>query len=306
MKEFFSEDIVSYLEQKIQSKCDLVLLFNDIEKKFNKSEICYLFNYILKNKHEINLLNETIRRVNKFKFADNLNSLIDFILIQNSNNDFLNLKVLAIKTISSYKSKVALQPLLFCLNDKNSNYKIRLAAAEALGKIGDKNAFDSLMNVVSDETEKSAYIKESAVTALGMLKDSRALDVFDSIINTKQMFLDKFIYLKEKIIEAISNFDVSRDRKALEILKKTLNDSSPKIRISAIEALMNSDCRENYELIFDCLKYDSDIEVKKNALIALYNLSDRMILDEVINGDFAEELKEYARQTLRVYEDIDE
>lgn len=306
MKEFFSEDIVSYLEQKIQSKCDLVLLFNDIEKKFNKGEICYLFNYILKNKHEINLLNETIRRVNKFKFADNLNSLIDFILMPNSDSDFLNLKVLAIKTISGYKNKIAVQPLLYCLNDKNSNYKIRLAAAEALGKIGDKNAFDSLINVVSDETEKSAYIKESAVTALGMLKDSRALDVFDSIINTKQIFLDKFIYLKEKIIEAISNFDVSRDRKALEILKKTLNDSSPKIRISAIEALMNSDCSENYELIFDCLKYDSDIEVKKNALIALYNLSDRMILDEVINGDFNEELKEYARQTLRVYEDIDE
>ena len=85
-----------------------------------------------------------------------------------------------------------------------------------------------------------------------------------------------------------------------------MNDSSPKITPRAIEALMNSDCRENYELIFDCLKYDSDIEVKKNALIALYNLSDRMILDEVINGDFAEELKEYARQTLRVYEDIDE
>ena len=303
MKEFFSNDIIEYLEKKMKPETNFVSLFNDLEIKFKKNELSSLFNYILKNKHNIQLLNETIRRINKYRFVDNLNPLIDFILIQNPENDFLNLKVLAIKTISNYKSKAALQPLLFCLNDKNSNYKIRLAAAEALGKIGDKNAFDSLINVVSDETEKSAYVKESAVTALGMLKDSRALDVFDSIINTKQMFLDKFLYLKEKIIEAISNFDVSKDRKALEILKKTLSDSSPKIRISAIEALMNSECSENYELIFDCLKYDSDIEVKKNALIALYNLSDRKILDEVINGDFEGVLKDYALQLLKVYED---
>ncbi len=306
MKEFFSNDIVLYLEEKTKSKCDFVSLFNDIETKFKKNELCYLFNFILKNKHEIALLNETIRRINKFKFIDNLNSLIDFILIQNTNNDFLNLKVLAIKTISGYKNKIAVQPLLFCLNDKNSNYKIKLASAEALGKIGDKNAFESLKNVVNNEEEKSTYVKESAITALGMLKDSRALDVFDSIINTKQMFLDKFLYLKEKIIEAISNFDTTKDKKAIEILKKALNDTSAKIRIAAIETIMNSDNQESYELIYDCLKYDSDIEVKKNALTALYNISNRKILDEVINNDFENELKNYAKKLLNIYEDNNE
>ena len=303
MKEFFSEDIVSYLEKKSQNAKSFVSLFDDIERKFNKSELCFLFNHILSKKHDFNLLNETIRRINKYRFFQNLNSLIDFILIQNPDNDFANLKVLAIKTISSYKNKSAVPALLFCLNDKNSNYKIRLAAAEALGKIGDKNAYESLINVVCDEKEKSTYVKESAVAALGMLGDNRALDVFDSILNTKQMFMDKFLFLKEKIIEAMFKFDVVKDKKALDILKKTLSDVSPKIRISAIEALMNLDSDESYDLIYDCLKFDSDIEVKKNALVALYNLSDRKILDEVLNGDFSDELKLYAGDLIKVYED---
>ena len=306
MKEFFSEDIVSYLEKKSQNVKSFVSLFDDIEKKFNKSELCFLFNHIISKKHDFNLLNETIRRINKYKFFQNLNPLIDFILVQNSDNDFANLKVLAIKTISGYKNKSAVPALLFCLNDKNSNYKIRLAAAEALGKIGDKNAYESLIDVVCDEKEKSTYIKESAVAALGMLGDNRALDVFDSILNTKQMFMDKFLFLKEKIIEAMSKFDVTKDKKALDILKKTLSDSSPKIRISAIEALMNLESDESYDLIYDCLKFDSDIEVKKNALVALYNLSDRKILDEVIGSDADIELKDYAKNLIAVYEDSNE
>ena len=50
------------------------------------------------------------------------------------------------------------------------------------------------------------------------------------------------------------------------------------------------------------MKYDSDIEVKKNALIALYNLSDASILNEVIDGDYCIELKDFAREIIDEYE----
>lgn len=302
MKEFFSEDIIRYFEEKSQKNCNYTALFDELEKKFRKNDISKLLNYIFKEKHDYSLLNVAIRKANKYKFAQNINALIDFILIQNQSQEFANLKVLAIKTISGYKDKTAVSALLFCLNDKNSNYKVRLAAAEALGKIGDRAAYESLINVVCDDKEKSTYVKESAVTALGMLGDNRALDVFDSIINAKQMFLDKFIFLKEKIIEAMSKFDATKDKKALNILKKALLDSSSKIRISAIEAIMNLDIDESYEIIYECMKYDSDIEVKKNALVALYNLSDRRILDEVAKGSYEDELREYANYLIKVYE----
>ncbi len=297
------ENIISYLNDKLKHKTDYVTLFKELKIKYNYQELNYLYKYILENSSNNQLLNYLIREINSTKNKNCLPFLIDFILRQNNNNDFLNLKVLAIKTISNFKDTSSVTALMYCLNDKNSNYKIRLASAEALGKIGDKNAFDTLGNIACDEKEKSAYIKESAVIALGMLGDKRALKVFNSIINTKQMFLSKFSYLKERIVEAMSKFDIEKDKLALDILKKSLLDPSERVRISAIETLMNSNIKESYELIYERLKFDDNIEVKKNALVALYNISDRRILDEIINGSYEIELKNYAKEIIIEYEE---
>ncbi len=304
MQNYFSEDIITYLEKQLaHNKNDYEKIFEDLKNNFQPRVLISCYKYILENKTDINLLNYTIRHINKTRYIDCLAFLIDFIQKDFDNVDFLNLKVLAIKAVSNYKNTACVPVLLYCLNDKKSNYKIRLASAEALGKIGDKNAFESLSNIVNDEQENSAYMKESAVVALGMLGDKRALDVFESILNTKQMFLDKFSYLKERIVEAISKFDVSKETKALNMLKTSLMDSNIRVRISAIEALSNSDFKESYELIYERLCYDDDIEVKKNALVALYNISDRNILDEVIKGDFPEEVKQYAQEITDEYEE---
>ncbi len=298
----FSEDIVLYLEEKLKGEKNYALFFDDIKDKFGIKGILYTYNYILTNINDTGFLNYTIRKINETRSPQNLNALIDFLFKNYSGSEYLNLKVLAIKTISNFKDTSSLPALLSCLNDKNSNYKIRFAAAEALGKIGDKNAFESLTNIVCDEEEKSLYVRESAVVALGLLGDNRALDVFNSIMHTKQMFLDKFSFFKERMIEAMSKMDISKNKKALDILKTSLLDNNKNVRISTIETLMNSDIEENYDLIYERLKNDDDIEVKKNALTALYNLSDASILNEVIEGEYEEELKKYAREITEEYE----
>lgn len=301
----FETKIISYLEEKLKKikNNNYLVLFNDLEKQYKPKELIACYCYILKTKTDVKLLDATIRQVNKKKYIDVFPSLIDFILKPTKDNNVGNVKVLAIKTISNYKNKKALNALLFCLDDKNSNYRIRFAAAEAIGRIGDRNAFEHLEKIVCDEEEKSTYVKESAVIALGMLGDSRAIDVFDSIMNTKQIFQEKFTILKERIIEAMSKLDVGKNQKAIEILKTSLLDSSPQIRINAIEVLMNSNISENYKLIYDRLKFDSDLEVRKNALVALYNISDVSILNEVVQGDFDMELKDYAKQIIEKYEE---
>ena len=302
-----SWDVKSYIDEELNKKdCNCDQLLNAMLFRFPKEAVIAGLNYILDDKEEIELLNKTIRFINIKRYNECLKALIDFILKARSEACFLNLKVLAIKTISNFKDTSAVPSLLFCLNNKDSNYKIRLAAAEALGKIGDKNAFEALGNVICDEKEKSTYIKESAVVALGMLGDSRALDVFETIMTGKQMFLDKFSYLKERVVESISKFDISRDRKALEILKSSLHEPSSQVRIGAIETLMNSDINEAYDLIYERLCNDIDLEVKKNALVALYNISDRKILDEVLAGDFDIEIKDYAQELIDEYEESDE
>ena len=299
MQEDLSKNIISYLQDKIShNDIDYENIISDLKSQLDEDEFIESFNLILENIKDTRLLDKTIREINKKRDKRNLSALIDFILKPVDDN----LKVLAIKTISNYKDTNCLSSLMFCLNDKSSSTKVRLASAEALGTIGDRNAFDSLTNIVVDDSEKSTYVKESAVVALGMLGDNRALDVFDSILNTKQMFLDKFSYLKERIIEALPKFDISKDKKALKILKNSLLDHSEHLRIVAIETVMNSDFDCAYDLIYDRLLYDDSLEVRKNALVALYNISDRKILDNVALGDYPPELKQYAIELLEEYE----
>ena len=303
MDKILTEEIIEYLEKFLQvTKNDYAKLFCELNRSFKGMEVAYIYNYILLNKQDVNLLNQTIKEINSKKYIQNFDELLKFILIVQD----VNLKALAIKTIATYKNTKAVPVWLQCLKDVNSNYKVRFAAADALGKIGDKNAFEALGTIAADEDEKSAYVKESAVVALGNLGDNRAIDVFSSIMSSKQMFLDKFSYLKERIIEAISKLDVAKDTRAIEILKKSLLEPSSRVRISAIEAIMNLESPESYSLIYDRLKYDDDFEVQKNALIALYNLSDRKILDEVANGEYSQELKMEAQTLIDEYEDEDE
>lgn len=302
MQEQDYEQQISYLNEKLNSCESLDKFFEVLKDNSTKDEFVFSIKYILEYKTDSSLLNFIIRKINDLRYKEFLPFLIDFILTHNFENKYLDLKVLAIKAISNFKDTSSVSALLYCLNDKNSNYKIRLASAEALGKIGDKNAFETLSNVACDDNERSTYIKESAVVALGMLGDERALDVFESILSTKQMFQEKFSYLKERIIEAIGKFDVKKDKKALSMLKKSLLDTSPHVRISAIEALMDSDFEGVYDLIKDRLVNDDDFEVKKNALVALYNISDRKILDEVLNEDYSAELKAFAVELIEEYE----
>jgi len=303
MNKIISEEIIEYVNQKLSvSDLNFSAFMKEIKQIYSAGDVACIYNYILLNKTDVKLLDKVIREINSSKYITNFDCLLEFI----KTVDDTDLKVLSIKTISTYKNTKAVPVLLDCLRNPDSNYKVRFVAADALGKIGDKNAFDALGYIVTNEEEKSAYVKESAVVALGNLGDNRAIDVFSSIMSSKQMFLDKFSYLKERIIEALSKLDVSKDIRALEIIKRSLLETSSRVRISAIEALMNMESSESYDLIYDRLKYDDDFEVRKNALVALYNISDRRILDEVINGDFDNELKMQAQDIINEYEDNDD
>ena len=88
----------------------------------------------------------------------------------------------------------------------------------------------------------------------------------------------------------------------MNALKNSLMDRSPIVRINAIEAIMNSGEEDSVDLIRPCLKDDDD-DVKKNALIAIYNLIGRDILDEVIDlPSYSDFLKQEAQELIDEYE----
>ena len=312
-KKFIDVDLI-ISECGVDSDKDRDIVIQNImnlENKYNFYELIQIYDQLLVTVKDPKILMNVITCADKFRDSSTLGPLVDLLLTKNNIDehmeidDLINLRVLCAKAISNHKDTSVVGALLYCLNNKNEHYKVRLACADALGKIGDKYAVAPLIDLVQDEEEKSVYLKESAASALGAIGDMRAIDPLVSILEAKQGFLDKFSFLKERVIEALGKLNLD-NRKVLKALKKSLLDSSPMVRINAIEAIMNSDSDEAPELIKSCLK-DEDKEVQKNALIAMYNLEGKDIIDEVLlSNEYSDYLKEEAQDLLNEYEANDE
>ena len=294
-------------------KTDPEIVVSNIEKlksHYNENELVKILNYMLQNAPTPELIMQLIRFVDMYRDASSLEYLVDILLLKNAANSdnetkekYNNVRVMCAKAIANQKNTSVVTSLLYCLNNKDENYRVRLACADALGKLGDRYAVAPLIEVAKDEGEKSTYLRESAVTALGILGDTRAIDPLVSILETKQGIMDKFTFLKERTIEALSKMGFSDNERVFKALKSSLSDESVQVRINAIEAIMESDHPKAYETIKNCLDNDTDLEVKKNAMIALYNMSDRKILDEIINStQYPDQLKIEAVSILDEYE----
>lgn len=284
---------------------------DNLQKLYPQSKLVEIYNYMLSVAAEPDIIMHIIRNLDMYRDSSSLEYLVDVLLLKNANysdsetkEKYNNVRVMCAKALANQKNTEVVSSLLYCMNNKNENYRVRLACADALGRIGDRFAVAPLIDVVNDEEEKSVYLRESAVSALGLLGDKRAIDPLVSIIETKQGIMDKFSFLKERAIEALTKMGFSDNERVFKALKNSLSDESSQVRINAIEALMESDHPKAYETIKHCLDNDSDIEVKKNAMIALYNMSDRNILDEVVNSpSYPDELKVEAVSILEGYEE---
>lgn len=279
-----------------------------LEKKYEKDELIEIYNYFLETSENPEILAYIIECTDKIRNKAVLSRLVDMLLMKDSTKEsYINVRVMCAKAIANLKDTSAVTALLYCLNNKDENYKVRLACADALGKIGDRYAVAPLIAVVKDENEKSVYLRESAASALGMLGDLRAVDPLVSILETQKGIWNKFTFLKERVIEALGKLRLEDNQRVFNALKNSLVDESPQVRINAIEAIMESENPRAVETIRTCLIEDENEEVKKNALIALYNLIGREILDEVANSpNFSDMLKMEAVSMISEYEEDDE
>ena len=290
---------------------EIVASVDKLKQEYTPDDLIIIYGYFLKHAKNANVMTYLIKCLDEIRYPAALDMLMDIVLLRGDYSDFnvedssfINTRVQAIKAISNLKDTKAVSGLLECLNNRKENYKVRLNAADALGKIGDKYAVMPLIDVACDEEEKSSYVRESAITALGMLGDMRALDSLVSILETQKGFIDKFLFLKERVIEAIGKLNFSNER-VIKALKNSLTDDSPQIRINAIEALMNTEEESAFELIKTMLN-DKNEEVVQNAVIALYNMNGVDILNEIIeNSEYNENAKKQAEMIKEEYEDED-
>lgn len=276
-----------------------------LDEKFEHDTLVEIYNYFLEVSKNPEILMCTIRCIDRIRDKASLSKLLDLLLLKTGEKDkFVDVRVMCAKAIANLKDTSAVTSLLYCLNNKDENYKVRLACADALGKIGDRYAVAPLIAVVKDEDEKSVYLRESAASALGILGDMRAVEPLVSILETQKGIWNKFTFLKERVIEALGKLRLDNNERVFNALKNSLVDESPQVRINAIEAIMESENPQAVDTIKNCLVEDSDNEVKKNALIALYNLVGREILDEVANSpDYSDFLKMEAVSMISEYEE---
>jgi len=310
--DFVSIQMECKIDEDVSSDIVVAQIAN-LEEFYADEDLILIYNYLLTQSKNADVLMNLIRFVDKFRDISSLTILVDLLLEKEhfvtdnllEQENYVNLRAMCAKAIGNYKDTSAVTPLLYCLNNKGEHYRVRLACADSLGRIGDRFAVAPLIELVQDDNEKSVYVRESAASALGMIGDFRAIDPLVSILESNRGLIDKFTYLKERIIEALSRMSTSSDR-VIRALKNSLEDESPTVRINAIEGLMNSEDERAVALIKSKLS-DSDDEVKRNALIALYNLVGRAVLDEIIESpDYCEFLKTEAQDLIDEYETDEE
>ena len=279
-----------------------------LDEFFEHDNLVKIYNHFLSVSKNPDILMHVIQCIDRYRDKSSLSPLLDLLLMKNIDDNvkdaFVNVRAMCAKAIANLKDTSAVTPLLYCLNNKDENYKVRLACADALGRIGDRYAVAPLIEVVKDENEKSVYLRETAASALGMIGDLRAVDPLVSILEAQKGIWNKFTFLKERVIEALGKLRLDNNERVFNALKNSLLDESPQIRINAIEAIMDSENPQAVDTIKNCLVEDKDEEVKKNALIALYNLIGREILDEVANSsDYPDFIKMEAVSMISEYEE---
>lgn len=251
--------------------------------------LIHIYNHFFEVSNSYEVLNFLLQKIDKYKSKSSRPFLVDALLMKgkfvqrlSDPDSITRIRIGITKVLANTKDSQAVYPLLYCLNSKEENYKVKLSCAEALGKIGDKYAVLPLINVIQDESESSVYVKESAVSALGMIGDEDAVDSLVAILESTKGFLDKFTFLKERALEALNKLNFRWDR-VFNALVKSLRDESPQVRINTIEVLMNSEDERAIGLIKSMLD-DPNREVVQNAVIALYNLLGDDILSDIINN----------------------
>lgn len=260
------------------------------EETYDKEDFISAINYFFEISNDYKVVSFLFKKMDKYKSPSSVAPLVDSLVLKEKykakfeDEDVrMCVRVNAAKTLANIKDTSAVNPLLYCLNNKKENYKLRLACAEALGKIGDKFAVIPLSEVLRDESENSVYLKESAAFALGMIGDEKAVDTLVNVLETGRGLMDKFTFLKERAIEALSRLN-TKGEKVFRALEKSLKDQSVQVRINAIEALSNLDDDRVQGLIYSSLS-DKSPEVARNAIIALFNLSGESALYDILNDN---------------------
>jgi HEAT repeat protein len=212
----------------------------------------------------------------------------------------IRLRCYAIRMLGLVGDTQAIIPLMSLLNDETLNYRVRLEAAEALGRLKNSQALNPLIEILKNKQPTSLYLQESAVKALGMLGDIRAIEPLLELFEAQQGFKQKCQFLVERILGSVAQLvdqgSVQMDdkSKALDHIIKALHDDAYSIRVAAIEALASIGNETHLPMLKQAL-FDEHMDVAHTALVAVYTIGEIGELKQLLE---LEELPRFLREEI--------
>lgn len=213
-------------------------------------------------------------------------------------------KRMAVQTLGVLRNPISLNTLIKLLSNQGEDYRLRLAAAEALGRLGDASAASVLLEVASNPSEPSQYVRESSIKSLGLLKDLEAIGhLVDKLFGIFQAS-ERLSFMKETLIQAIGNLDGDtlrqqqpQKQKIEATLLAHLEDPVAAIRVAAIESLTAINAQGVLPLLKDRLVCETP-EVATAIVHALEEFEAWEYLHQVAD-EKAEELPKIVVEAIR-------
>jgi len=153
--------------------------------------------------------------------------------------------------------------LLQVLKDRTASLADRAAAADALGKMGVKEAVETLQQILGDNSE-ALTLKYKGARALGVINDDQAVPTLSALLGNQTT--DRHLRVVSAL--ALGNLGTAD---ALQALSRAEEDSDSLIRFKAVQALEKSHDPTSREVVAKALS-DSDIYVQARAIQTLGKL----------------------------------
>ena len=172
----------------------------------------------------------------------------------------------------------AVGPLIKALGEQYD--EVRACAADALGRIGDKRAFEHLRQCVND---KAPNVRWHSCHACYLI--SKDINFLIQTLKDENKFV-RFAAVTEiegtrRLWTGGNEIELKKDKRTLDPLIFLLNDDWDKIRILAATSLGNLKDKRAVEPLIQLLK-DKDKRVAIYACIALGNIGDESAIDPLI------------------------
>ena len=188
-------------------------------------------------------------------------------LISDLDKGDLRTRLSAVEELGRIGDEQSIDLLLNVADTSGEAWKIKIRAIRLLGEIGNVKAIDLLTKIFNDPflNHECPAIKWNTAIALGNFKSNSR--VVDTLINGLQN-KDEILGTREAVIQSLGKIG---DPKAVPFLITALDDKSFAIKLSAIKALGEIRDPKAIPPLKQIVNGDNDPDIKNEALSALSN-----------------------------------